>query len=189
MPEVDFILAPEEQKRLIEHLLGEGLLFVPDVRYSEPKYVTLDKIEYIREYEEPSKGARLFFVLSPTFSQHSLEMHAIASEENREPCFCVLQRHGGPYLDLLLSSLKSRPAPLLVSGFSAYYSSYWIGAPGTEIPVPNELKALHKSILAWLRDHGRCVATARAGRRYWVGLAAEDMLLHGVRSNVESLRL
>ncbi len=189
MAEVDFILAPEEQAKLIECLLGQGLLFVPDARYSEPKYVTLEKIGDIREYAEGPMGVRLFFVLSPTFSQHSLEMRDVVSKDDHKRLFHVAQRRGGPYLDLLLSTLRNHPAPLLVSGSSAYYRCYWIGATEVEIPAPTELKVLHKSLLAWLRDRGRCVVTTKAGRRYWVGSTAEDMLLHGVRSNVDGLRL
>ena len=190
MPEVDFILAPDEQMGLIEYLLNRGLKFVPDIHYDEPAYATLDSMQEILRYAEPPTGTRLFFVLSPTFSPHPLGMRALPSAPQRpNQCFYVVQRRGGPYLDLLVSVLRHVPAPLLVSGFSAFYPSYWIGSPEVEVPAPSELKALHKSVLAWLRDHGRCVVTANARRRYWMGAAAEDAISHGVRCNVQNLLL
>jgi len=189
MPEVDFILAPEEQMHLLEYLLSQGLLFVPDLRYTEPQYVILDQLEEIRKYTEGAVKERLFFVLSSTYTQHSLEMREVVSIHDQTHFYYVAQRHGGPYLDLLLSTKQEGLTPLLVSGFSAYYRSYWSGTSRMEIPAPNELKLLHKSILAWLGNHGRCVITGKVRRRYWVGRGAEDMLLRGVKSNVNGLHL
>jgi hypothetical protein len=116
-------------------------------------------------------------------------MRAIASGPQSEQRFYVNQRSGGPYLDLMLSNVESGPTPLLLSGFTAYYRSYRIGGGEPELPVPTELKALYKSVLAWLRDRGRCAVTQNAGRRYWIGRRAEQMLLDGARTNVEGLRL
>jgi hypothetical protein len=186
MPEIDFILSPNEQRRLVKVLLDEDLVFVPSLRYTSARYAELRRAEEICDVANSLEMEGPFFLISPDFSEHRLEM--VPLEWQGERRFFLRQRHGGPYMDLLPSRMRHHVTPpILTSGFCATYRTYWVGMPPAEVAAPPGVSNLMKFVAAWLRKSCRSLTARKTKRRYWVGPEALSCLRAGTTCSVQGL--
>jgi hypothetical protein len=98
MPDTNFYLTDKSRELLFDFIQSQGGELVPDLLYNKPEYEIVKDVNLFMEYIE-TKTVR-FYILSKKFEDEGLVI-----TKNRffeKPTYHVVQRVGGPYIDLAL---------------------------------------------------------------------------------------
>ena len=186
MAEFDFILAPDDQARLIDFLLRSGAAMVPSIAYPSATHKTITDVESAQRLIHENELIGPFFVDWPDWKSFPYMYSEIVKEGFIK--FFLKQRHGGPYMDFLPCWIeKDQNRQIITSGFVGYYSKYWIEELGAEIPAPKDLKRRYATTTAYLRSF--CKKANARSRIYWIGESALALIDCGVRPAVDDLDL
>ncbi len=123
MPETEFYMNEEDERKIIDFLLSSQSWMVPLLRYKSPVYSV---IRDIASYLEARHKKRHFFVLHDDWFTSPLEMHEFTWDVDGKKYHHLTPREGGPTIDILFSNrIERQGVSLLTSGSIAYYSWYW----------------------------------------------------------------
>ena len=132
MAELDFFIAPEKAESLIiKHLLFEGYAFVPAMLYPSNKIIILNEFSELIEF---AKMERHFYVTHPNFTKHEFLLRKI--NKNGLDCFYIVDKFGGPYLEIFLPVQYFENNILhYSSGFIAKFNKYYLPKNGDNILI------------------------------------------------------
>jgi len=189
--ETTFILDRPEQARLVEFLLEEGVTFVPAMHYKQRKYLKLTSTEKVMDVITSESLSGPLIILSRKFTRYPLRMFSYFWEWAGEKRYAMHQRYGGPYLDMSPAKcLTDHDPALITTGTIGHYPSFYCGPRDepTEVPAPEELKALYKASCRFLRKICKRVGVKGVRRVYWVGKDTMQRFQAGEAiSNMEGL--
>jgi len=187
MAAFNFILDNEDQIRLINFLLEDGAVLVPDLFYKKKRYQVIKNAQEQIDLERNLKTKGPTFVSWNCYDQYPYIFHSIKRDEGLR--YSLTSKSGGPYIELLLcGENKKEYGYLLTTGFVAHYSCYWIDELDENIPMCQPLKEKYKEVVKFIKKGSKKL---KAGRRvYWVGEKAFKGLVSGAyRTILSSLEL
>lgn len=164
MAQTDFLFSDEEYLQLVDHLLGRGARFVPDISYSRQQYVELTSLHDVLT---AAKETKLFFVIHDTFIRCPLELRQRRSVAD---AYYIMPRNGGPALDLYFTG-KLPPADTCIpNGFIGCYPSFWDIAHQRNEEIPLDLKKVYQEARKFIQKSSRLVKPGK--RRFYCGQKA-----------------
>ena len=186
MAECDFILPEEEQRELVRYILAQGAKFVPCLRYRTKVHEQLSEMAPILRIINTDRLIGPFLLMHERFSREPPALSP--SAWGGRQWYTVDNRYGGPYLDLFpcFFHRTARP-PLVTAGFLGYYPTYYLNSGEREVPAPDELKSMYRSIKGFIQR--RCVkfAVDEVNRLYWVAPRIMEECRQGLTTNVPGL--
>ena len=188
MPQTDFILNLEEQRKLIEFILGQDVDFIPSINYESRRFDKLNSLYDIEAIIRSNTLTSTFFLPLQKDSPYTIEFGSF--KKNDEILYYIAPRQGIPCMDFLpcYHKFDCQP-PLYISGFIAYYKSYFQGERGIEVPVTTEVIDLYKRTVKFLRTICISAKTKNIKRQYWIGHNALQDIKSGTSINVDNLEL
>jgi hypothetical protein len=153
MPESSFYIEDNVRRELYQFLKATGSTIIPDLLYPECQYYKIDAEENFIEYIE-NKTVR-FFIMNSVFSFQDLVL-----ERNRfieKPSFSIVQRKGGPYINLACYRGYADDSILKVKRTDLHYYSKYINSEDyfQEYAVPDTLKKYYQEISKFIRSKCR----------------------------------
>ena len=174
MPQIDFFFGSKDERWLVEACVNAGLLFVADKDRSTPEYETLATADSVIHERD---AARLFFLLLPAMlGPLEVREHKSSAKSGQ---FFIMQRNGCPTIDLLFPT-RSRGdgGERIASGFLAYHKTYWDLEAEENLPVPEPLLAVYKSLSRAIRARTRKISGK--ARTYYLSQELESEVEAGL---------
>jgi len=106
MPQLDFLLSANEERRLVSAAFEQCLRLVPDADYDTPRYVTAGNLIRYCAYRARTQ---LFFILADDYVRSPLEFRCFSAGPKPGRYF-IMQRNGGPTIDLRAPSQRRESA-------------------------------------------------------------------------------
>lgn len=165
MPQVSMFLDSEDERSLITLLFEKGARIVADLRYDGPAY---HQIHDWSGYDKARGKSGLFFVLFDAYERCPLRMFRIEGG-HYDGKYSVMQRTGGPTIDLL-SSVQYRKDDIdfISDGMLGYHRTYRNTLTDDIEEVPDELVTLFNLVSKEIKKNC-AVVKAQGGRTYLIG--------------------
>jgi hypothetical protein len=164
MPQADILFRRADYENVVQFAFELGAWLVP----SHLRTAGVVRIGKIDEYwNRVNDGEKLFHIQHQTFEVCPLEVRRVRSNEG-EDRFYVMQRNGGPTVDLLGPyEFEELGRNRVGGGFISYYPSFWNTETQSNESAPVEQKRFYSALLRYLKSNA---IKSPAGRRtYWVG--------------------
>ena len=155
MPQIDFKTSSIRIEKMIEELLDEGCLIVPDMRYSAREYL---KLSTIAEFTEIRHKTNVFFIIHNDWETQLL-MHSISKSEH-----VLLSKGSEPYIALATFRVKEGDQ-LIEKGSLSYQSMYWDFEIEMDLPSPPHLIKIYKKAVKCLKTNAQ--KEKRGFKTYW----------------------
>lgn len=159
MPQIDFYLNIEEKCNLIELILENNGILIPELNYDSPEYHI---IHDINEYNDFTMENSLFFILLKSYMKYPLKFDYF--EKDNQKKFYIMQRYGGPYIDFYSSG--SIEGNFIGSGAISYYP-YFYDDKNLSFYPPIELIEFYKTITKYIKSITLPYKTQK--RKYLIG--------------------
>ncbi len=163
MPQTDTFMAEHDLYYLIQFLLDQDCVLVPDLIYTEPSLLMIDSM---REFEKrrTNQGEKLFFVLSESWQNSPLEFGQYKKEERT--LYYIKQKVGGPTLDIFAPNLiVQENRCVLPHGYIGYHSRFWNPTENTNEVAPDTLKSAYRKATKHL---GKDATKVKLGQRTYL---------------------
>ena len=174
MPQTDLLFSRAEHDELVRFILEQGAWLVA----SHLKTAEVQRIRDLGAYRSHADAMeKLFHIQHRDYEQAPLEVSRVRSADGEE-VFYVVQRTGGPTVDLLGPyEFEEDGIPRVAGGFISYYPTFWNPLTQSNEPAPVEQKVFYRTLV----KHIKMMATRiKAGKRaYWVGRATLARLRGG----------
>jgi hypothetical protein len=183
MPEISMFLDRDDEHSLIQFILTQGGRLVGDLQPS-PDYKSIADCD---TFSTVRSTGRLFFVLFDSFEESPLRLKRINDGCNSGKYY-VMQRVGGPVINLLVSALYRKDNLDWVSGGGlSYYSTYENTITGEMEKPPEALVEQFKFIVSYLKERSKSIV-GQSGRKYLIGPHTYQSILEGkLKLGVEGL--
>jgi hypothetical protein len=173
--QTDIVFGDKDIQHLFKYLLEQGAKFVPDIRYTSPRYQELDTLKAIMASRQMSK---FLFVVHHCYTRYPLEMRRFKNHTD----YYIVQRNGGPSLDLFCPGLISQTGKsILGQGFIGCYPTFWNPVSEHNEKSPSELLAFYHDAVRWIKRVSIRKTTKK--RIFYVGQEAHNLIMRGCPSN------
>jgi hypothetical protein len=172
MAEIDFFLDKHEEQIFLTQVFEEGFTLIPEISDYEgpiPK-----EINNLLGYYQFTKIARLFFLKHPAYSVYPVVMKKYDARLNKNGHY-IMPRYGGPFIDYL-SSREIIANHSIMSGFLAYYPTYWNPTSNAFTPIPNEVKRRYYKLCNIIKNMSEVYSNKR---KYYIGRVALNYAKQG----------
>ena len=163
MPQFKFYINDSERKDLINYILSKGTKIIPALLYPTDKYITLSNTE---EFFNHLKNQEIGFYLM----DNSFELEPLVVSKNRffeEPKFSIVQRKGGPYIDIDFYLGYADDAKVLYKcSIIDHYARFIHYDSYEEFRVSENLKDYYKDVIRFIKTLCKCVK--KDGKMYWI---------------------
>jgi hypothetical protein len=162
VPELDFFATNGDEERIVEEALRLGGQFVPDVGWPTKSYESFVTLDEFRAWREKTT---LFFILAPVFQHSPLVLHEVPSKGT----YRILQKNGGPSVDLFLPNAACRDGRLLLrAAVIGHHAKYWDPVRQEMVAAPASLRTFYRALVSTIKRGGEKVVLGSVRRRYRV---------------------
>lgn len=164
MPDTSYYINDQSRKSLFDYITSINGKLIPDIHYDEAEFVFIESSEQFLDFIK--NNTVRFFIISKDFSEQEL-----AIKKNRfieKPTYHIVQRVGGPYIDLALyrgfaqdSTIKYKRTDL---GYYAKFSDK--EDLSIEHITNNNVKIFYSKLVKFLK--GRCDLKQVNGKKYYI---------------------
>jgi len=150
MPDTKFYLTDHSRELLFDFIQSQGGELVPDLLYDKPEYEIVKDVNQFMEYIE-TKTVR-FYIISKKFDDEGLVI--TKNRFSEKPIYHVVQRVGGPYIDLALYRGWADDATVKMKSTHVGYYARFLDKDdfSIEYKASEELKDFYKGMLKFLRS-------------------------------------
>lgn len=164
MPDTSFYIENDSRKLLFDYISSIGGQIIPDLHYEKPEFKFIESNEEFLNYID-SKTVR-FFIISNKFKEQELVM-----SKNRyleKPTYHIVQRLGGPYIDLALYRSFSENATVKYKRTDIGYYAKFLDRNdlSIEYKTNSEIKKFYSEIIKYLKSI--CSVKTISNKKYYI---------------------
>jgi hypothetical protein len=170
MPQLDFFLSEVERQKFIQYCFKQRCNIIPDQHYESNKYIVVTTLD---QYERNCKDKPLLFISSNDFTTYPLELDYF--EDKGKKKYFIIQRHGGPTIDLFCPVIGELEENIVGPGFIGIYQFYY---RDKNKYVPNKsLTGYYKLFTTYIKEI--CEKVKLGQRVFWIGKQTIDKAKKG----------
>lgn len=150
MPDTSYYIGDESRRKLFDFIISINGKVIPDLHYNEPQYELVANSTCFLDYIK-NKTVR-YFIISDKFQNQELLM-----TKNRfitTPSYHIVQRTGGPYIDLALYRGFSKDATVKSKRTDIGYYAKFLDRDNLSIEynANEEVKIFYKEIIKFVKS-------------------------------------
>ena len=168
MAEISFYLSDQERTKLFDFVSDNFGKLIPNTRFKKAEYYEIkDSKDFLNHIQNITVG---YFIISQSFSNQKLLIEK--NEISKEDYYLIMQRYGGPYVNLSLYRGFADDAKVKYKRTDIHHYPQYINIENNyeEFKASEELKDYFKGIIKFLKSISKNVSID--GKKYWIGKEA-----------------
>ena len=174
MPEIEFFAVEPENVEMLEWLLEQRCVLIPDMHYVSPSLTRLTEVPAVRNV---AREIPHFFVIRDDLIESPLSVREVNTPE--KDFFYVDSRTGGPCLELYWGRrFEEHGQSRLSASWLSRYPWYEDSLTGARKRLPKDLVSLYSGFAKVVQAKRRKIKPGK--REFWVSEEIERLVRNGL---------